>query len=277
MRIIQAVLACTFIILLSGCTNLKEVRDFAGQSAKLTGYTELTTRFRDTYYREQPYLSEEVHTFAQQNDARRKAVYQDLLKVHQTITLYLQTLAALAGDNSFDISSGVDALSVGISAHPDLGLEKHEVDAVSGLAKVISRWATSSYQQRALRQFIKEGNEPLQTTLSGMEKLIDYYQQTHDNEWQMIKGLLELELSFNEQPEHRLLATLARAHAQAKAAEYEAAAKKYREARKGIQTISQGHQLLADNLGKLSRKNVKDSLRQLSKDVKSINKHIESL
>lgn len=36
-------------VALIGCADLKEVRDFAGESAKLAAYTDLTNRFRDTY------------------------------------------------------------------------------------------------------------------------------------------------------------------------------------------------------------------------------------
>ncbi|MDB5916326.1 MAG: hypothetical protein JWR40_560, partial [Massilia sp.] len=49
-----------FSLLLGGCAttniSLQEVREFADQSAKLGGYSELSTRFRDTYAREQLYL-----------------------------------------------------------------------------------------------------------------------------------------------------------------------------------------------------------------------------
>lgn len=277
MKFIQVVTTFTFAALLFGCTNLKEVQDFAGQSAQLSGYTELTTRFRDTYYREQPYLSGEANRLAQENDLRRKAAYHDLLKIHRTISIYMQALATLAGDKSFDLTPGIDSVASGIKAHPDFGIDKTHVDALSGLAKIAAKWATASYQQRALREFIKEGNEPLQTALCGMEKLIDYYQKTNDNEWKTINGLLELELSFTDESEGKLLATLARAHQQAKAFEYQLADKKYLEARKGIHTIAQGHSLLVENLDKLSSQEIKDSLRQFSKDVKAINDHIDSM
>lgn len=277
MRFIQVVTTVVFTALLFGCTNLKEVQDFAGQSARLSAYTELTTRFRDTYYREQPYLSGAAARLAQENDLRRKAAYQDLLTIHQTLGVYMQTLATLAGDKSFDLAPGIDSVASGIKAHPEVGIDKSQVDALSGLAKVAAKWATLSFQRRAVREFIKEGNAPLQTTLIGMEKLIDYYQKTHSNEWQTIRGLLELELSFTDQSEGKLLATLARAHLQAKASEYQLVDKKYLEARKGIHTIAQGHSLLVENLDKLSRREIKDSLRQFAKDVKAINNHIDAM
>ena len=73
-------------IALVSCVNLKEVRDYAGESAKLSAYTELTTRFRDTYEREQPYLSGEADRQAQDNDKRRKAAYEDLFKKDQGVS-----------------------------------------------------------------------------------------------------------------------------------------------------------------------------------------------
>ena len=54
MRATRIMSALLLTLALVACVNLKEVREYAGESAKLSAYTELTTRFRDTYYREQP-------------------------------------------------------------------------------------------------------------------------------------------------------------------------------------------------------------------------------
>ena len=85
MRATRIMSALLLTLALVACVNLKEVREYAGQSAELSAYTELTTRFRDTYYREQPYLSGEADRLAQDNDKRRKAAYEDLLKIHQRV------------------------------------------------------------------------------------------------------------------------------------------------------------------------------------------------
>ena len=50
-----------------GCVKLKAVQDFAGEAAKFSEYIELTTRFRDTYQREQPYLPDQTAELAQAN------------------------------------------------------------------------------------------------------------------------------------------------------------------------------------------------------------------
>ena len=108
--------AVSLSLVVTGCANLQDVRDFAGESARLSAYTELTTRFRDTYEREQPYLSGPVEQQAQANDKRRRDAYPDLLKIHQGMVLYMQTLATLAGDDTFDLSPAVNSLASGIKA-----------------------------------------------------------------------------------------------------------------------------------------------------------------
>ncbi|MDO8436582.1 MAG: hypothetical protein Q7S69_00240 [Nitrosomonadaceae bacterium] len=75
MHAIRIVRVLFLTLALAGCANLKEVRDYAGEVTKLSAYTELTTRFRNTYEREQPYLSGEADRLAQENDKKRKAAY----------------------------------------------------------------------------------------------------------------------------------------------------------------------------------------------------------
>src|SRR5690349_2115828 len=78
---IRLFLACA--LLLAGCAStggpvsLQEVREFADASARLGGYAELARRYRDTYEREQPYLSPVTDKLARENDAKRRAVYDD--------------------------------------------------------------------------------------------------------------------------------------------------------------------------------------------------------
>jgi hypothetical protein len=130
---------------LFGCANLEEVQSFAGESAKLSAYTELTTRFRDTYQREKPYLAGEADRIAQSNDKKRKEAYADLVKIHQGVSLYMQVLAKLAGDDRFDLSKPIGALGSGIKAYPDLGIQKSHVDAFFSITKLVSKWAGSAY------------------------------------------------------------------------------------------------------------------------------------
>ena len=262
---------------LAGCANLKEVRDYAGEAAKLSAYTELTTRFRDTYEREQPYLSGEADRLAQENDKKRKAAYADLLKIHQRVSLYMQTLARLAGEDAFDLTPEIGSLASGIKAYPDLGIEAKHVDAIANIAKVITQWLTSSYQEHAVRSMIKEGDADLQATLEGMTALVRYYKKTNDNEKKTVLGFFEMEIPYADALKDRLLATLARAHVQSKTAEYKNTELKYADAEEGIKSIAEGHKRLLENIDKLSHAEVKGMIGKFAKDIKAMRENLQAV
>lgn len=266
-----------FLILFVGCANLKEVRDFAGESAKLSAYTELTTRFRDTYERERPYLFGDADKAALVNDKKRKSAYEDLIKIHQRVTLYMLTLANLAGEDTFDLSDSIDSLASGIKAYPDFGIDDRHVDAISNITKVITKWITTSYQKHAVRDMVKEGDPDLQITLDGMKSLVRYYKKTNENERKTVLGLFEVESLFLDASEDKLLATLARAHFQSKKSEYDNVESKYDDALKGIESVSEGHRKILENINKLSVDEVKSLISEISKDIKTIRESLETI
>ncbi|KQC07759.1 MAG: hypothetical protein APR62_06055 [Smithella sp. SDB] len=277
MKIIRVTFVLIMIFVLAGCANLKAVRDYAGESAKLSAYTELTTRFRDTYKREQPYLFGEADQLAQENDRRRKAAYEDLMKIHQRVSLYMQALATLAGENAFDLSKEIDSLSGVIKAYPDFGIDSKHVDAVAGIAKVIAKWITSDYQERAVRDMVREGNEPLQKTLQGMEALVRCYKKTNENERKTVLGFFEVEIPFTDSPKEKLLNVLARAHVEAKTVEYKNVELKYGEAEKGIRSIADGHKKLLESIDRLSSEEVKTIISNFAKDIKTIRENLQKI
>ena len=262
---------------LVGCANLNAVRDYADESAQLSAYTELTTRFRDTYQREQPYLFGEAERLAQDNNKKRQAAYDDLLKIHQTVTLYMQTLAQLAGDDTFDLSHEIDALSGVIKMHPELGINAQHVDAATNIAKVVTKWITSSYQKQAVRKMIEEGDPHLQKILDAMVTLVRYYRKTNENEQKTVLGFFETEIPFADPSQDKLLVALARAQLQAKTNEYRNAQLKYDEAEKGIKSIAEGHKKLLVNINKLSSDEVKAMISSLTIDIKTIRANLQAV
>ena len=277
MKTIKILFVLSLALFLVNCANLKGVRDFASESAQLSAYTELTTRFRDTYQREQPYLSGEADSLGQENDKKRKAAYEDLLKIHQRVTLYMQTLAKLAGANTFDFSKQINALEAGIKAHPDLGIDEKQVNAVANISKVITKWITTAYQEQAVRSMVREGDPHLQTVLDGMMGLVRYYRKTHENEKNTVLGLFEVEIPFADNPKDRLLATLARTHVQSKISEYAIVQRKYNEAEKGLRSIAAGHRKLLENIDKLSVDEVESMISAFAKDINTIRNNLQTI
>jgi len=262
---------------LAGCSNLKEVRDYASESARFAAYTELTTRFRDTYEREQPYLTPAAQSLAKENDARRLAAYRDLVAIHRAVTLYMQTLARLAGEDSFDLSQEIGAVGSAIKAYPALGISKKHADAATGITRIAMKWAGAGYQEQAIKQMVREGEPHLQVTLDGMLALVRYYRKTNENEEKTVLGFLEVEIPFAESAGNRLLAALGRAHAQAKTSEYDSARKQYGAAERGLKRIAEGHTRLLNNLGTLSRDEIRSSLGAIARDIKATREDIATV
>ena len=277
MKAIKIMTTLVVTVTLIGCVNLKEVRDYASESAKLSAYTELTTRFRNTYEREEPYLFGKAKQQAENNDKKRKAAYEDLLKIHKTVSLYMQTLAKLAGEDTFKLSTEIDSLASGIEAHPDFGIDGKHVDAYSNISNVITKWITSSYQERAVQDMVKAGDAHLQTTLEGMMSLVDYYKKTNENERKTVLGFFAVEIPFANSPKDKLLHTLARAHVQSKISEYENARLKYNDAEKGIISVKDGHSKLLENVDNLSKAEVKTVISEFAKDIKAIRENLRTV
>ena len=269
--------AIVFTALGVGCTNLAEVRQFSGESAKLAAYTELTEHFRDTYAREQPYLYGDEDKLAKTNDLRRKAAYGDLVKIHDNISRYMATLARLAGEDTFDLSHGVLGIADGIEAYPELGIDEAHVDAYSKVVTIVSKWLTSAYQESAVKSMVKEGAKPIATTLEGMSNILRYYQKTHENEKRQVTGFLDGLVRIEQQANNRLLASLGRAHLQEKQASYSATDARIKSAQDGVKAVSEGHAALVKNIDRLSKQESKARLKSFANDIKAIRKSLQDL
>jgi hypothetical protein len=151
------------------------------------------------------------------------------------------------------------------------------VDAFSNISKVIVKWITSSYQEHAVRDMIKEGDAHLQTTLQGMEALVRCYKKTNENERKTVLGFFDVEIPFADSPKDRLLTVLARAHVQSRTLEYKNIELKYNEAEKGIKSIADGHRKLLENIDKLSNEEVKTMINNFAKDIKTIRENLQKI
>lgn len=211
------------LALLAGCASearLSQVRDFAGDAPKLAGFADLSARFRDTYKREQPYLSPEAETRERVLDIKRHEAYPDFVALHQAVTAYLNALRALSAKGQYDFSGEAKAMAGGIKAWPDTGLTDQHVDAYARLVRVLTRYAGQREQDKAVQAMLREGYQPLQDALDAMHTLLRFFSKQHDNEQRIVMGMLEMEIPYAEAPRDRLLAALARSHQQEKASEY---------------------------------------------------------
>jgi hypothetical protein len=244
-------------LLLGGCAStgqvsLVEVRQFADASARLGGYAELSKRYRDTYEREQPYLSPAADRIARENDARRKAVYEDYVSIQKSLVLYMQTLSVLAGDSRYDLSTQLDDLGNGLKANAESGLQQRQITAYTGLTRLLTRVIASGYQNRSVETMVRDGNADVQVLLEAMISLTRLYAKTNENEKKTILGIFDVEIPFSTRNSDRMLVTLAKVHYLSKSTEYKLIDKRYDLALQGLTKVALGHQKMRENLHQLS-------------------------
>jgi hypothetical protein len=278
-RLLGALFLLCASLLLAGCAStgsvsLAEVREFADASAKLGGYAELSRRYRDTYEREQPYLSPAADRVARENDAKRRAVYEDFISLQKTVVLYMQTLSLLAGDARYDLSARIDDLGNGLKANADSGLEQRHIAAYTGLTRLLTRVIASGYQNRSVETMVRDGDADVQTLLEAMISLTRLYAKTNENEKKTVLGIFDVEIPFSTRSSDRMLVTLAKVHYMNKASEYKLVDKRYELALQGLTKVALGHQKLRENLDNLSRDEVRRMLASYGRDLRQIHSNL---
>jgi hypothetical protein len=253
-----------------GPVSLAEVREFADASAKLGGYAELSKRYRDTYEREQPYLSPAADRIAKENDARRKAVYDDFVSIQKSLVLYMQTLSLLAGEARYDLSTQLDDLGNGLKANSESGLQQRHVAAYTGLTRLLTRVIASGYQGRSVETMVRDGDADVQALLEAMIALTRLYAKTNENEKKTILGIFDVEIPFSTKNSDRMLVTLAKVHYLSKSTEYKLIDKRYDLALQGLTKVALGHQKMRENLNKLTADETRKMLAAYGRDLRAL-------
>lgn len=275
--------ACRLVLLVSialaGCASqgpvsLQEVREFADASARLGGYSELSRRYRDTFEREQPYLPPAAERLARENDARRRAVYDDFVAIQKTLVLYMQTLSLLAGDARYDLSERIDDLGNGLKANTDSGLQQRHIAAYTGMSRLLTRVIASGYQNRSVDTMVRDGDPDVQVLLEAMISLTRLYYKTNENEKKTVLGIFDVEIPFSNRNADRMLVTLAKVHYLNKSTEYKLIDRRYELALQGLIKVALGHQKMRENLNKLQNEDVRRMLRTYGRDVRIIRENL---
>lgn len=279
-RSLAALALLAFSLLLGGCASnsvsLYEVREFAEASARLGGYSELSKRYRDTYLREQPYLSPVADRLAKENDAMRRAAYEDFIAVQKALVLYMQTLTVLAGDTRYDLTPQLDDLGNGLKALAGSGLEQKHAAAYTGLTRLLTRVIASGYHNRSVETMVRDGDAHVRVLLEGMMALTRLYAKTHENEKKTVLGMFDVEIPFTAKAQDKMLVTMAKVHYQDKAQEYKLLDRRYELALQGLSKVALGHQKMRERLNALQSEEVRHLLGDYAKDLRIVYQSLAS-
>ena len=158
------ILPALFAILLSACTDLSAVRDWATTSLEATEFNEIVTTYADTPKRLAFYDEAGAADWNQQADLRASQA-EALTQQLSLVSDYMAALAALADDNVTDYTGDVESLTASLKrtgrvSEPTLG-------AAGNLVRLLLNAAARAWQKDEVGDLIARGNAPLQNILNG--------------------------------------------------------------------------------------------------------------
>lgn len=248
MKLPRLFLILGLLALLGGCASstprMAEVRAFAAQAPSLDAYHELTERYRETYQREQPYLTAAADSRERELEAKRQQACDDFVKLQYGVQAYMQTIGVLAGDEQYELRDQIKTISGGIKAWPDSGIEERHVNAFANLTRLLARAITAPAQERAVNQLMREAEQPMTQLLGAMDTLLRLYEKSSENEQRIVIGMLETEMPFLDPARERLLLALAKNQQQIKQTEFRQLGLRQTQARESLAAIEQRHRAL---------------------------------
>lgn len=261
-----AFVAVAAVLILTGCTNLAAIRDFASASAESAQYTKLVRDYVETPTRIVRYVPADQQASWEAIAAQRKDQETRLLVFQAAIEDYMDAVGQLAADQVVAYDASVDALGKAVTNARFASAG--EAEAMTGIAKVLVKAATDGWRRRQLRQLIGDGDAPFQTVVAALRTIVERgFGESLENERAAINAhyrTLARESSdkagiaaLQEWQERRL----------AEVGDRQGAVEAYRAI---LVKIGEGHGALYENRDHLSSKQVLADMHQYSKDVKKL-------
>lgn len=278
--------------LLCGCVNLGPVREFAGSSARLTGYQGLTERYVGSADRQLADLPPDkrfdtVRASLQHLRAIGARDKDTLLKLHATTTGYMAALAQLAGEDAYSVSPQLGKVADAISASEQLKIDAGHVKAYANIAQRVSDWALAAQQARDVRNLVERNGEDMDKLLEAMELATAAYgivlaqeAERYDAGSDIREAVWTAELKGDGAltgPRREAIVTLLRRSARADKDAQARALNEQKAAAAGLAQVRTAHRALVGNVGRLGDKQLQATLRKAASDLKSIRQSLANL
>jgi len=295
---------------ITGCGSLQAVRDFTKQSAQLAVYGEVTERF---IANPQAMLEHAPPTKAFEGDRERlkksgeaRAQRRDsLMKIHAVVAGYMGSLANLAGEDAFSLSSSISKVEGALVAAPDLGINPDTVSAFAKIASVVSNWITEAIQVKEVKAMVSKHGDAMDQMLAGMEDVTTTMIAILEEDEKMVanfadyyEGGFRFSVGSEQDPPPGLSASareawvkqrdaalirrdaaglLVRRSNAAMRAEQRATVESSRAVLTGVQSVRAGHTEMRNNVDRLNSEQVTALLRRLTGDIQAIRENLKGL
>lgn len=295
---------------LSACGNLQAVRDFAKQSALLAAGEPVTERFvsnpQAMLVHAPPTKDFEADRERLKKSAEARAKRRDsVVKVYSVVAGYMGSLANLAGEDTFSLSSSIAEVEGALVAAPDLGIEPDTVSAFAKIASVVSNWITEAIQVKEVKAMVGRHGAAMEQMLAGMEDITvsiigileedekvvgnfaDYYESGYrfpigpeQDPPASLSGAARD--AYVKQRDTALVrrdaaGLLVRRSNAAMRAEQRDAVRSARELLQGVQSVRAGHAEMRSSIDRLTNEQVVAQLRRLAADIQVVRENLRRL
>ncbi len=258
---------------MAGCANLSGIRDFAKISSATAEHTQLVSQYVDWPSAQKRFQPESQYPKLDEMIAKRQAQKDALLLRHTLIQEYMDALGHLAADEAVIYDKEVGKL--GTAAKDAKFLDDKEEKAFEAVANLVLRAATDAWRQGKLRELIRESNEPLQTSIAGLKKIVDQgFGGDLDAEKLAINAHYDIIEAQSSDKAAKAALEEWRTVRLDDVAKREQAIKTYSSA---LSKIAEAHQKLFDGLDHLNSKELLSTLNGYTKDLRKAYSALKAL
>jgi hypothetical protein len=258
--------------LFGGCVDSSEVGKFADISKSASSsLPALVTDIEATCKRRAGYVPADQQRATLAGCQKLRSSQTGILKAQQVLLDYMGALKNLAGDQSVTYGKKLDELPGDLS---DSSLNKDQVKAVSGLAKVVADAALKGYRQKQLQNLIEAANGDVQLVTKALREIIsaDYKRELSlEQEGAEIYFKTALKEHENEEPLAAIAVRRTWQSEQSTILAKENAADAYG---KIMADIASGHQKLFDTRNKWTTKSLLDDVAPIITDLDDATKQV---
>ncbi len=163
-------------LMFTSCTSFREINKYASTSVEfLNNFNALDYSYTKYCLRDcelQQIRAEKLDTFFTCKCMPLATRADDaMLKIHTTLTTYLQAIQHLTDNTNFNYN--VSGLTAALQANPQLQLSQQQADIITKAGNFIANAATSIYRRRKLGEFLNASDSLFQDLITTFRYLVN--------------------------------------------------------------------------------------------------------
>lgn len=265
------------LFFLSSCTNLTHISQFAKFSTESATYTKLTEDYIDYPDRIKHYQPKNQQSHLKKIKEERDKQKDDLLALHKVIAEYMAALGKLASDDLISYDSELDSMSTALK---NSNFTKQETaDAFGKISKTLFKAFTDNWRKGKLKELIQDSNNDFKKLVIALKNIVgeDFFDSLVDEKDSIDKYFKKnLKAAEESGGQNASIVLLWEWHHE-KIQIIETKKSTVKNYAKILEKIWKGHEELYKNRSDLSKKEIFNTIINISKDLKAIHKTIKSL